>query len=67
VRDVSATDDEMVCKDFVELVTVYLDGAMTAPERTRFEAHLADCPYCTEYLAQMRQVADALGGLRDSV
>ena len=57
----------MVCKDFVELVTVYLDGAMTAPERTRFEAHLADCPYCTEYLAQMRHVADALGGLRDSV
>jgi anti-sigma factor RsiW len=64
---VRATDDDMVCKDFVELVTEYLDGAMTPPERARFETHLAECPYCTEFLAQMRAVANALGGLRDSV
>ena len=61
------TDDDMVCKDFVELVTEYLDAAMTPPERARFETHLAECPYCTEFLAQMRAVANALGGLRDSV
>jgi anti-sigma factor RsiW len=45
----------------VELVTDYLEGALDRRDRVRFEAHLADCPHCTEYLAQMRTTLDALG------
>jgi anti-sigma factor RsiW len=55
----------MACKALVEVVTDYLEGALTAVDRRRFEAHLAQCPYCSEYLAQMRQIAGALGGLRE--
>ena len=39
----------------VELVTDYLEGALSATERERFDEHIAGCPYCEIYLEQMRQ------------
>ena len=30
-------------------------------DRERLEAHLADCPHCSEYLAQLRITIDSLG------
>ena len=52
---------DIVCRQAVELMTDYLEGALSRAERNRFEAHLAACPHCTEYLAQMRRTLDALG------
>jgi len=40
----------LVCQEVVELVTDYLKGHCTRRNRRRFEAHLAACPHCTEYL-----------------
>ena len=51
----------VVCRQAVELVTDYLEGALSRRERARFEAHLAECPHCTEYLAEMRRTLDVLG------
>jgi anti-sigma factor RsiW len=45
---------DLVCQQAVELVTSYLEGSLSRADRRRFEAHLAGCPHCTEYLAQMR-------------
>ena len=45
---------ELVCQQVVELVTDYLEGTLSGRARRQFEAHLAACPHCTEYLAQMR-------------
>ena len=45
----------LVCQEVVELVTDYLEGSLSAADHRRFEAHLADCPHCTEYLAQIRE------------
>jgi anti-sigma factor RsiW len=45
----------MTCQELVELVTDYLEGAMSAADRARFEEHLAICPGCQTYLEQMRQ------------
>jgi mycothiol system anti-sigma-R factor len=56
---------ELTCQEFVELVTEYLDGAMPAEERARFEAHLADCPSCGSYLDQIRQTMRLLGRLSE--
>ena len=39
----------------------YLDDALPARDRARLDAHLADCPHCTEYLAQLRVTIDMLG------
>jgi anti-sigma factor RsiW len=45
---------EIVCRQAVELVTDYLEGTLSRREQRRFEAHLAECEHCTEYLAQVR-------------
>jgi anti-sigma factor RsiW len=55
--------DPLVCQEVVELVTDYLEGALSRADRRRFEAHLADCPHCTEYLAQMRATIRLTGWL----
>jgi anti-sigma factor RsiW len=51
----------LVCQQVVELVTDYLEDALTAADRRRFEHHLAGCPHCTEYLAQMRETIRLAG------
>jgi anti-sigma factor RsiW len=55
--------DPLVCQEVVEMVTDYLEGALPRGERRRLEAHLADCPHCTEYLAQMRATIRLTGRL----
>jgi anti-sigma factor RsiW len=39
----------------------YLDGRLDARGTVRLEEHLAACPHCSEYLAQLRVTIDALG------
>jgi anti-sigma factor RsiW len=51
----------LVCQKVVELVTDYLEDAMPPRERARFERHIADCPNCRRYLAQMRTTLAVLG------
>ena len=51
----------MACQELVELVTAYLEGALSAGDRQRFEAHIAGCDACTTYLEQMRATIEALG------
>jgi anti-sigma factor RsiW len=49
---------DIVCQQAVELVTGYLEGTLAHAGRRRFEAHLAGCPHCTCYLAQMRKTIE---------
>jgi anti-sigma factor RsiW len=57
---------EMACNELVETITAYLDGALPDHDRRRFDAHVAECPLCTEYLAQMRETVDRLGTLDET-
>ena len=52
---------ELTCQELVELVTDYLEEAMPASERARFEAHIVDCPYCDAYLDQMGRTIRVVG------
>jgi anti-sigma factor RsiW len=54
------TEDPLVCREFVELVTDYLEGTLPAQERARMEAHLAECDGCTGYLEDMRRLIGSL-------
>lgn len=54
---------ELTCKELVELVTDYLEGALPPAERVRFDEHLSTCPFCTTYLDQMRETIRTLGHL----
>jgi len=51
------------CQEMVELVTDYLEGALSWRERRRFERHIAGCDGCRTYLEQMRQTLRVLGRL----
>ena len=55
--------DEMTCRELIQVVTDYLEGVLPDADRVRLEVHLRGCPYCDEYVAQMRQTIEALGGL----
>ena len=44
----------MVCSEFVERVTEYLERALPADQLARVEAHLSDCSLCELYLQQVR-------------
>jgi predicted anti-sigma-YlaC factor YlaD len=51
----------MPCQELVEVVTDYLEGALAEIDRRRFEAHLAECDACRDYLGQMRGTIEAIG------
>ena len=48
--------DPLVCREFVELVTDYLEMTLPDGERVRFEAHLEECDGCDGYLEDMRRL-----------
>ena len=51
----------LVCRQAVALMGDYLDGRLTSADARRLEAHLAECPHCSEYLDQLRVTIAALG------
>lgn len=53
----------MVCQELVELISDYLDDALDAPTRTRFDAHLATCDGCTNAMTQFRETIKVTGHL----
>jgi anti-sigma factor RsiW len=52
-------DDELSCREVVELVNDYLEGVLPAAQRGRFEEHLDECPGCVTYLDQIRTTVAA--------
>jgi len=48
----------LVCQQAVELMSDYLEGALSPGDTARLEIHLADCPHCREYLSQMRRTIE---------
>jgi anti-sigma factor RsiW len=55
---------EVVCQQWVELVTAYLEGALPRRTRKAIDRHLAGCPHCREYLEQMRVTIRITGELQ---
>jgi anti-sigma factor RsiW len=53
----------LACREAVALVADYLDDVLSPSERARLERHLADCPHCREYVAQLRATIDAAGSI----
>ena len=55
----------MTCKELVDLITDYLEGALPAADRLRFEQHLDLCPPCRTYMEQIRQTIRVAGELNE--
>ena len=54
---------DLVCQQAVELVTDYLEGALSRRDRRRFERHLRACPNCSAYLEQIRATIALAGSV----
>jgi anti-sigma factor RsiW len=52
---------ELSCQEIVELVTEFLEGTMDSQLRAAFDAHLAKCDGCTEYLEQIEATIRVAG------
>jgi len=53
----------LTCKEFVRLVSDYLDGRLRTVLQARANLHLRLCPGCRVYLRQMHQTVQLLSRL----
>jgi predicted anti-sigma-YlaC factor YlaD len=58
--------DELSCREVVEILGDYLEGAMAPEDRARLEEHLAECDGCTSYLEQLRTTIRLSGRLPEA-
>lgn len=56
---------EMSCPEVADAVTGYLERALDAGERERFEAHTRNCQRCRLLVAQSLAVVESLRGLEE--
>ena len=56
-------DAFLTCRELVELVSDYLEGALPPGDHARFEVHIAGCAHCAAYVRQMRETLVLLGTL----
>ena len=49
------SDESIPCQVFVELVTEYLEGTLSADDVALIDAHLALCPGCGSVVEQFRE------------
>ena len=54
---------KLTCKKVTEVITDYLEGALTLWDRLRFQMHLGMCFSCRRYLRQMKYTIQTLGQL----
>lgn len=53
----------ITCSDSLELMTEYLERALSVEDRNRFGAHLRGCEACAVYLDQLRSTVRITGTL----
>jgi anti-sigma factor RsiW len=63
---VTETVEQLSCQELVELVTDYLEGALSAEERARFDTHLEPCDGCRNYVEQIKVTIELTGRLTTS-
>ena len=55
----------LTCREIVQLITEYLEDTMPPETRLRFERHVAICPACRGFLAQMRETLRLSGEITE--
>jgi len=60
-----ANVEHLTCRELVEVLTDYLEGALEPGERAEIERHLVICRGCQDYVEQFRSTIDLLGRIAD--
>ncbi len=58
--------NDLTCQELVELVTDYLEGALSAADQARFNSHVRQCERCATYLNQIRTTIAITGALTEN-
>jgi predicted anti-sigma-YlaC factor YlaD len=58
--------DEIVCREFSELATDYLEAALPEQTLELVEEHLAMCNWCRDYLRQIETTADTVAAVSEA-
>ena len=61
----SADVEHLTCREFVEVLTDYLEGVLEPAERADVERHLVICRGCSNYTEQMRSTLGLLQRIAD--
>ena len=61
---VMGPSEDLSCAQLVELVSDYVEGALSSVEKARVEHHLAQCGGCSIYFDQLRAAIELTGRLR---
>lgn len=59
------SDRALTCHEVVNIITDYLEDALSPGDRRRVEEHLAICDGCTAYVEQMRETIRLTGMLTE--
>ena len=59
------TREDITCKELVELVTAYLDGALSEPDHAFFAKHIEGCNGCSTYVEQIKLTIAAAGSISE--
>ena len=59
------SDHDVTCQEVVELVTEYLEGALSSDDAALFEQHLNFCDGCDWYVDQLRTTVATLGRIEE--
>ena len=61
----SADVEHLTCREFVEVLTDYLEDVLDPAERAEVERHIVICRGCSNYVEQMRSTIDLLGRIAE--
>jgi predicted anti-sigma-YlaC factor YlaD len=64
--DFDVITDEVTCRQFVELITNYFEGALDDRTLGQVEEHLVMCDWCATYAEQMEATIEVLPQLEES-
>ncbi len=57
--------EDLQCREVVEVLTDYLEGALAIDERVALEQHLHFCEGCADYVRQFRTSIGLTGRLQE--
>ena len=58
--------DDVQCREVVDVLTDYLEGALPAEERAALEQHLLLCQGCSRFVDQLRTSIALTGRLQEA-
>lgn len=61
-----SSNRSLTCEELIDFLSGYIEGELDADVRERFDAHLAICPACVDYLESYRATVRVASATREA-